>query len=40
MCLALFEHLRPPWRKLKVLPDVGVWTDDYSNLLRVFDWKY
>jgi hypothetical protein len=40
ICLALFEHLRPPWRKLKVLPDVGVWTDDYSNLLRVFDWKY
>jgi hypothetical protein len=38
--LTLFEHLRPPWRRLKVRPEVGVWTDDYSNLLRVFDWKY
>jgi hypothetical protein len=40
VCLTLFERLRPPWRKLKVRPEVGVWTDDYSNLLRVFDWKY
>ena len=37
--LALFEHLNAPWRRLKVRPEVGVWTDDYSNLLRVFDWK-
>jgi hypothetical protein len=37
--LALFEHLKAPWRRLKVRPEVGVWTDDYSNLLRVFDWK-
>jgi hypothetical protein len=28
------------WRALKVRPDVGVWTDDYSNLLRVFDWRH
>jgi hypothetical protein len=37
--LALFERLQAPWRRLKVRPEVGVWTDDYSNLLRVFDWK-
>jgi hypothetical protein len=37
--LALFEHMHAPWRRLKVRPEVGVWTDDYSNLLRVFDWK-
>ena len=37
--LALFAHLKAPWRRLKVRPEVGVWTDDYSNLLRVFDWK-
>lgn len=35
----LFERLRAPWRRLRVRPEVGVWTDDYSNLLRVFDWK-
>jgi spermidine synthase len=28
----------PPWRELKPEPKVGVWTDDYSNLLSVFDW--
>jgi hypothetical protein len=39
VCLSLLEHLRAPWRRLKVRPDVGFWTDDYSNLLRVFDWK-
>jgi hypothetical protein len=38
--LALLEGLKAPWRKLKVRPEVGVWTDDYSNLLRVFEWKY
>jgi hypothetical protein len=37
--LTLFERLRAPWRKLTKDPDVGLWTDDYSNLLRVFDWK-
>jgi hypothetical protein len=36
----LLEHLRAPWRKLRIRPEVGVWTDDYSNLLRVFDWKH
>jgi hypothetical protein len=34
--LTLFECLRGPWQRLKVRPEVGVWTDDYSNLLRVF----
>jgi hypothetical protein len=38
--LSLFERLEAPWRKLKSRPDVGVWTDDYSNLFRVFDWRY
>ncbi len=28
----------PPWRELKPEPKVGVWTDDYSNLISVFDW--
>jgi spermidine synthase len=28
----------PEWEKLKPEPKVGVWTDDYSNLLSVFDW--
>jgi hypothetical protein len=37
--LTLFDQLKAPWRRLKVRPEVGVWTDDYSNLLRVFDWK-
>jgi hypothetical protein len=39
VCLTLFKSLQAPWRRLKTRPDVGVWTDDYSNLLRVFDWK-
>jgi spermidine synthase len=26
------------WKPLEPNPAVGVWTDDYSNLLRVFDW--
>jgi hypothetical protein len=34
--LTLLERLKPPWRYLKGRPEVGVWTDDYSNLLRVF----
>jgi hypothetical protein len=33
------EARRTPWRRLRVRPDVGVWTDDYSNLLRVFEWR-
>ena len=37
--LALLGNLEAPWRRLKVRPDVGVWSDDYSNLLRVFDWQ-
>jgi hypothetical protein len=40
ICLGLLEGLRAPWRRLKVRPDVGIWTDDYSNLLRVFNWKH
>ena len=29
------------WRPNSPLPnpDVGVWTDDYSNLLSVFNWR-
>jgi hypothetical protein len=27
-----------PWRPIVKDPKVGVWTDDYSNLLSVFDW--
>jgi spermidine synthase len=35
----LLDELRPPpWRKLQPEPKVGVWTDDYSNLLSVFEW--
>ncbi|HZU34593.1 MAG TPA: hypothetical protein VFA18_01720, partial [Gemmataceae bacterium] len=39
VCQSLYQGLRAPWRKLKTRQDMGVWTDDYSNLLRVFDWK-
>ena len=28
----------PRWRNLETRPSVGLWTDDYSNLLRVFNW--
>jgi hypothetical protein len=27
------------WKPLAGRPDVGVWTDDFSNALRVFLWK-
>ena len=27
------------WKPLETDPKVGVWTDDYSNLLSVFLWK-
>jgi SAM-dependent methyltransferase len=27
------------WDAVQGRPDVGVWTDDYSNLIRVFRWK-
>jgi hypothetical protein len=26
------------WERLTEDPEVGVWTDDFSNLVRVFDW--
>jgi hypothetical protein len=29
----------PRWKLLQRRPEVGVWTDDYSNLLGVFKWK-
>ncbi len=29
----------PRWRPLQRRPEVGVWTDDYSNLLSVFKWN-
>ena len=28
------------WEPLEIDPKVGLWTDDYSNLLSVFMWKY
>lgn len=28
-----------PWKPLTGRPDVGVWTDDFSNLLSVFQWQ-
>jgi spermidine synthase len=28
----------PDWKRLEKTPEVGVWTDDFSNLLRVFQW--
>jgi hypothetical protein len=31
-------HVVGPWKPVKANPKVGVWTDDYSNLLSVFDW--
>jgi hypothetical protein len=38
--LGILNHAEPPpWRKLRPEPKVGVWTDDYSNLLSVFEWK-
>ena len=27
------------WQPTEPNDKVGVWTDDFSNLLRVFDWK-
>jgi hypothetical protein len=38
--LGVFEQLRAPWRRLKVRPEVDVWSDDYSNLLSVIDWRH
>jgi hypothetical protein len=32
--------IKAPWVALKPNPKVGVWTDDYSNLLSVFDWGF
>ena len=32
------QGLEAPWKTLAPKPDVGVWTDDYSNLLKVFLW--
>jgi hypothetical protein len=33
------ETIKAPWRKAETDPKVGVWTDDYSNLLSVFMWR-
>jgi hypothetical protein len=33
-------EFKAPWKALKTDPKVGVWTDDYSNLLSVFDWGF
>jgi hypothetical protein len=32
------EGSNPRWHKAKASPDVPVWTDDFSNLFRVFRW--
>ena len=32
--------IKASWQALKPNPKVGVWTDDYSNLLSVFDWGF
>jgi protein-L-isoaspartate O-methyltransferase len=32
------QSQRPRWRRVEIKKEVGVWTDDYSNLLQVFDW--
>jgi spermidine synthase len=35
----IIAQVQPPgWRPLQPDPKVGVWTDDYSNLLSVFRW--
>ena len=34
----LEETLAGTWFRLKTRPSVGLWTDDYSNLLSVFWW--
>ena len=37
-----FGRLAAPaehWKPLTGRPDVGVWTDDFSNLLSVFQWQ-
>ena len=36
----LLDRLKAPWRKARTDPKVGVWSDDYSNLLSIFDWKH
>jgi len=30
----------PRWQPLQRRPEVGIWTDDYSNLLKIFDWGH
>jgi hypothetical protein len=34
----LAGFVKAPWEALKPDPKVGVWTDDFSNLLSVFNW--
>jgi hypothetical protein len=31
------DFLKAPWQKTETNPEVGIWTDDYSNLLSVFN---
>jgi len=31
--------LQPGWRVLPPKADVGVWTDDFSNVFSVFRWR-
>jgi hypothetical protein len=31
--------LQPGWRVLAPTSDIGLWTDDFSNVLSVFRWR-
>jgi hypothetical protein len=33
------QRAGPRWKPAKTDPKVGIWTDDYSNLLSVFNWR-
>jgi hypothetical protein len=36
--LAALPAEPPPWRILRSTPRVGLWTDDFHNLLSIFKW--
>jgi SAM-dependent methyltransferase len=38
MLLGALKNTDAPWEPVKTRDDVGVWSDDYSNLLSVFMW--
>jgi hypothetical protein len=29
----------PRWAPIRIQPDLGVWTDDFSSVLRVMRWN-